>query len=142
MPLPSWIDLTAGLLHTSSLLLSFFCTNVSSLDHMLLSCHFSISAKYKYDRSIACCFFGWFLTRAVRGGAGRILWVEQLWNVHPRKLDREIFEDGPSAKIGSLENFRPYGITILPTLPALPLSLPSPMAIIITNFTNLQHQYY
>ena len=48
---------TAGLLHTSSLLLSFFCTNVSSLDHMLLSCHFSISAKYKYDQSIACCFF-------------------------------------------------------------------------------------
>ena len=52
-----WIDLTAGLLHTSSLLLSFFCTNVSSLDHVLLSCHFSISAKYKYDRSIACCVF-------------------------------------------------------------------------------------
>ena len=111
MPLPSWIDLTAGLLYTSSLLLSF-CTNVSSLDHMLLSYHFSISAKYKYDRSIACCFFGRFLScgaRAVRGGAGRILWVEQPWNVHPRKLDREIFEDGPSTKIGSLENFRPYG---------------------------------
>ena len=40
-----------------SLLLSFFCTNVSSLDHMLLSCYFSISAKYKYDRSITCCIF-------------------------------------------------------------------------------------
>ena len=24
--------------------------------------------------------------------------MEQLWNVHPRKLDREIFEGGPSAK--------------------------------------------
>ena len=45
--------------------------------------------------------------RAVRGG------LEQPWNVHPRKLDREIFEDGPSAKIGSLENFRPYGNTII-----------------------------
>ena len=32
---------------------------------------------------------------------------------HPRKLDREIFEDGPSAKIGSLENFRPYGTTAM-----------------------------
>ena len=39
-----------------------------------------------------------------------MLWVEQPWNVHPRKLDRKIFEDGPSAKIGSLENFWPYGI--------------------------------
>ena len=38
-----------------------------------------------------------------------MLWVEQLWNVHPQKVDCEIFEDGPSAKIGSLENFRPYG---------------------------------
>ena len=37
--------------------------------------------------------------------------MEEPWNVHPRKLDREIFEDGPSAKIGSLENFRPYGIS-------------------------------
>ena len=55
--------LTAGLLHISSLLLSFFCTNVSSLDHMLLSCHFSISAKYKYDRSIACYFFRLVPTR-------------------------------------------------------------------------------
>ena len=55
MLLLSWIDLTADLLHISSLLLlSFFCTNVSSLDHMPLSCHLSISAKYKYDRSIAC----------------------------------------------------------------------------------------
>ena len=36
-------------------LLSFFYTkfNVSSLDHMRLSCHFSISAKYKYDKSAA-----------------------------------------------------------------------------------------
>ena len=82
---------------------------------MLLSCHFSIYAKYKYDRSIACwsCFFfGLFQrdsTRGARAVRGRILWVEQLWNVHPRKLDRKIFEDGPSAKIGSLENFRSYG---------------------------------
>ena len=30
---------------------------------------------------------------------------------HPRKLDREIFADCPSAKIRSLENFRLYGIT-------------------------------
>ena len=28
---------------------------------------------------------------------------------YPRKLDREIFADCPSAKIGSLENFRLYG---------------------------------
>ena len=34
--------------------------------------------------------------------------MEQLWNIYLRKLDREIFEDGPSVKIGSLENFRPY----------------------------------
>ena len=54
--------------------------------------------------------------RAVRGGAGWILWVEQPWNIHPRKLDREIFEDGPSAKIGSLENFRPYGIHVYITM--------------------------
>ena len=38
-----------------------------------------------------------------------VLWVEQFWNVHPRKLDCEIFEDGPSTKIGSLENFQLYG---------------------------------
>ena len=70
------------------------------------------------DRSLAG-FFGRFQrdlsrgARAVRGGAGRILWVEQPWNVHPRKLYREIFEDGLSAKIGSLENFRPYGNFII-----------------------------
>ena len=39
-----------------------------------------------------------------------MLGVEQPWSVHPRKLDREIFEDGPSAKIGSLEKFRLYDI--------------------------------
>ena len=67
------------------------------------------------DRSLAV-FFGRFqqdLSRgacAVRGGAGWILWVEQPWNVHPQKLDRETFEDGPFAKIGSLEIFRPYSI--------------------------------
>ena len=72
--------------------------------------------RLKYDRLLF--FFGRFQqdlscgARAVRGGAERILWVEQPWNVHPRKLDREIFEDGPSAKIGSLENFRPYGIPL------------------------------
>ena len=53
--------LLAGLLHTSSFLLSFFYTDVSSLDHMRLLCRFSISAKYKYDRSIAC--FWLVLTR-------------------------------------------------------------------------------
>ena len=106
MPLLSWIDLTAGLLHTSSLLLSFFCTNVSSLDHiMLLSSRSLLSTSIRsidrFRRDLICgaC--------AVRCGAGWILWVEQPWNVHPRKLDREIFEDGPSAKIGSL---RLYGI--------------------------------
>ena len=41
-----------------------------------------------------------------------ILWVEQFWNVHPRKLDPEIFENGPSAKIGSLENFQLDGINV------------------------------
>ena len=80
--------------------------------YRILSCHFSISAKYKYtiDQSLAVFSAGsWAAAHAVRGGAGRILWVEQPWNVHPWKLDREIFEDGPHAKIGSLENFRPYG---------------------------------
>ena len=38
--------------------------------------------------------------------------MEQPCSVHPRKLDHEIFEDGPSAKIGSLENFRLYGIVV------------------------------
>ena len=33
---------------------------------------------------------------------------------YPRKLDREIFADCPSAKIGSLENFRLYGSTNCP----------------------------
>ena len=42
-------------------------------------------------------------------GMHAVLWVEQFWNVHPRKLDREIFEEGPSVKIGSLENFQLYG---------------------------------
>ena len=42
---------------------------------------------------------------AVRGGVIHVLWVEQFWNFHLQKLDREIFEDGPSAKIRSLENF-------------------------------------
>ena len=46
---------------------------------------------------------------AVIGGVISVLWVEQFWNFHLRKLDHEIFEDGPSAKIGSLENFRLYG---------------------------------
>ena len=36
--------------------------------------------------------------------------MEQLWNGHPRKLDREIFEDCPSVKIGPLENFPLYSI--------------------------------
>ena len=43
---------------------------------------------------------------AVRGGVIHVLWVEQFWNFLRRKFDREIFEDGPSAKIGSLEKFR------------------------------------
>ena len=53
------IDLTAGLLDTgtSSLLLSFFHTNVSNFHHMQLLCHFSISAKDKYDWSIACWLY-------------------------------------------------------------------------------------
>ena len=34
--------------------------------------------------------------------------AERFWNVHPQKLDHKIFEDGLSAKIGSLENFRLY----------------------------------
>ena len=43
---------------------------------------------------------------AVRGGVNQVLWAEKFWNGHPRKLDREIFEDCPSTKIGPLENFR------------------------------------
>ena len=46
----------------------------------------------------------------VRGGVIQPLWVEQFWNLHPRKLEHEIFEDGPSAKIESLENFWLYSI--------------------------------
>ena len=39
------------------------------------------------------------------------LWAEPERSAgYPRKLDREIFADCPSAKIGSLENFRLYGI--------------------------------
>ena len=34
----------------------------------------------------------------------------QYQNVHPRKLDHKISADGPSAKIGPLENFWLYGI--------------------------------
>ena len=37
------------------------------------------------------------------------LWAEQLWNGHSQKLDREIFEDCPSVKIGPLENFPLHG---------------------------------
>ena len=47
---------------------------------------------------------------AVRGGINQVLWAEKFWNGHPRKLDREIFEDYLSAKIGPLENFPLYGI--------------------------------
>ena len=50
------------------------------------------------------------VAHAVRGGVNQVLWAEQLWNGHPRKLDREIFEDCPSAKIGPLENFPLYGM--------------------------------
>ena len=60
-----------------------------------------------------------FLSRrvhAVRGGVNQVLWAEQFWNGHLRKLDREIFEDCPSAKIGPLENFPLYG-TILQLSP-------------------------
>ena len=31
------------------------------------------------------------------------MWVEQVWDIYPRKLDCKIFEDRPSAKIASLE---------------------------------------
>ena len=47
------------------------------------------------------------------GGAGHGIVGGAGVNVHPRKLDREIFADRPSAKIGSLENFRLYGSTIV-----------------------------
>ena len=63
----------------------------------------------------------------VRGRAKRVLWVEQFWNVHQRKLDREIFADCPSTKIGSLENFQLYGsVVLLPvvkTIIAIPVQL-------------------
>ena len=39
---------------------------------------------------------------AVRGGVNQVLWVEQFWNGHLRKLGREMFEDCPSAKIEPL----------------------------------------
>ena len=49
---------------------------------------------------------GEFLSRrahAVKGGVNQVLWAEQFWNGHPRKLDREMLEVCPSAKIGPLE---------------------------------------
>ena len=49
--------------------------------------------------------------RTGRGGAKRVLWVEQFWK---QKLDREIFADCPSTKIGSLENFQLYGSLVSP----------------------------
>ena len=49
----------------------------------------------------------------VRGRVNQVLWAEQFWNGHPQKLDREIFEDCPSMKIGPLENFPLYGITLV-----------------------------
>ena len=52
-----------------------------------------------------------FLSRCVHAvRVKQVLWEEQFWNSHPQKLDREIFEDCPSAKIGPLENFPLYGI--------------------------------
>ena len=36
-------------------------------------------------------------------------------SIHPQKLDREILEDGPFLKIGSLENFQLYGIIMRDT---------------------------
>ena len=50
------------------------------------------------------------VAHAVRGRVNQVLWAEQLWNGHPQKLDREIFEDCPSVKIGPLENFLLYGM--------------------------------
>ena len=47
-------------------------------------------------------------THLVRGRVNQVLWAEQFWIGHPRKLDREIFEDCPSAKIGPFENFPLY----------------------------------
>ena len=57
-----------------------------------------------------------FLSRrahAVKGGVNQVLWAEQFWNGHPRKLDREMLEVCPSAKIGPLENFPLYGNAVL-----------------------------
>ena len=64
-----------------------------------------------------------FLSRhvhAVKGGVIQVLWAEQFWNGHPRKLDRKIFEDCPSAKFGPLENFplRTHNARINPSLKA------------------------
>ena len=58
-----------------------------------------------------------FLSRrahAAKGGVNQVLWAEQFWNGHPRKLDREMLEVCPSAKIRPLENFPLYGITVFP----------------------------
>ena len=52
-------------------------------------------------------------TYAVRGRVNQVLWAEQFWNSHPRKLDRKIFEDCPSTKIGPLENFPLYGNKVI-----------------------------
>ena len=65
-------------------------TTDRSLDHMRLACRFS----YIYSRSSTNTSAGSSPPAHLgRGGVNQVLWTEQLWNDHPRKLDREIFED-------------------------------------------------
>ena len=56
-------------------------------------------------------------------------------SIHPRKLDGEIFEDGPFAKIGSLENFRLYGIITTDTF--IKLCAGKGMDTVVSNFEDM-----
>ena len=47
---------------------------------------------------------------AVRGARRSLMDVVGGATLEGHPLDREIFEDGPFAKIGSLKNFWPYGM--------------------------------
>ena len=69
--------------------------------HLLRQHYFEVSgdtAKLPGPRSHVIRLYLWPGHAGIVGGAKA--------NGHPRRLDREIFADCPSAKIGSLENFQ------------------------------------
>ena len=74
----------------------------------MLRSSFCRKVAYEPGRTPTPEFLSWRV-HAVKGGVNQALWAEQFWNGHPRKLDREMLEVCPSAKIGPLENFPLYG---------------------------------